>query len=190
MRFRYISDILEGFGHEPHDTTTPDVEDKDTWVICGVSATWTPVPILQLNHWLPAWTKAKLGDEWEAFVEKSKEEVGREKSELAADLVHANQSNEEDPVEAKAKLESLLDSWDKVVLKQEVLQKMYDFGVCPFDVPGDGDCGVHAVLSLLNGAPHCISGKYEFHEDLLRALQEKRAESSHFVVCFSENSFL
>ena len=191
FRYRFISEILQGLGHaELHDATKPDVEGEDTWIICGASATWTPVPVLQLNHWFPAWTKKRLGDEWEGAMEKSKDAAEQEKSALAASLVHANQRNTEDDVEAKANLESLLDEWDKVVRKQGFLQRLYDFGVCPFDVPGDGDCGIHSVLSHLNGAPHSTNGVYESHEELSRAVQEKRSESGHFVVFFFENSFL
>lgn len=64
-------------------------------------------------------------------MEKSKDAAEQEKSALAASLVHANQRNTEDDVEAKANLESLLDEWDKVVRKQGFLQRLYDFGVCP-----------------------------------------------------------
>ncbi len=190
MEFRFINDILESLGHEASDTPKPDVESEDTWIVCGASATWHQVPLLQLNHWFPAWTKKRLGDEWEASVEKSKEQVDRQKSELAAKLVTANETQTiKQDSEAKALLDSLLDEWDKVVRKQDVLQKIYDLGVCPFDVPGDGDCGIHAALSLLNGAPHCTSGKYESHEELSRALQEKRSESSHFVFFSRRTTF-
>ena len=118
----------------------PNLASLDTWLVILLKADYTRGSQMQLNHWVPAYTRLQLGDsEFDSRADISIKKVARSLQKAQKRLLEAEESDDEIAASMETHVHYLLN-------KQEFLQTMIRGDVLPIEVPADGNCACWTVL--------------------------------------------
>ena len=129
------------------DGELSDMASLDTWVLAACRADFVKAPFQQLNHYMPVWTKKQMGsDDFEKTMKHSLAKIDKK-------ILSLNKKLERDSDDSmdEALQESILPHIGWNHRRKAFFQNLEEMGLLPVEVPGDGNCLLWSVVSLLAG---------------------------------------
>lgn len=137
------------------DHAAPGPNDREAFTLVAVRADYVQDEINTINHFMPAWTESQLQDHWQPLCDilfqKVEKRIASTKGKLQALEVQSDSEGDQpdEHIEAlKCSLEANLRMLER---KQHFQRVMFGAGLCPLEVPGDGDCLLSSLTSLQAG---------------------------------------
>ena len=119
----------------------------DTWVFVACSADYSRKAVSQLNHWMPAWPKAQIGEHWDALVQHGKNKMDKKVKSLQARISGVD-SDDSEAEGIKASLEETLEKQER---RRHFYEMMFLAELFPVEVPADGNCMLWTFHALAQG---------------------------------------
>lgn len=118
---------------------------KDPWLVVACRADYQRSTFQTLNHFVPAFTRAQLGEEafamvTDAALKKVDKQLEKSWRRMCADSSSSDEWGE-----------SLKEHIQRLQQKKEFLQMMHQMSLHAGEVPADGNCALWSVLSLIDG---------------------------------------
>ena len=152
VRVRCLRDTLESLTNcDYHDVPAADPSSKDTWIFVGCTADFSSTDLMAMNHFVPAWHRKQLPDEFDSkcntLANLCQEAIsGKEKE--AAELADKETDDEE---EGEVQLLSVLDEIRLLEKHLAAADLLGQHDLLPKFVPADGNCGLWSLLELQRG---------------------------------------
>ena len=143
-----LNEILNGMCKgrcEMEKGPEPDLSSHKTWVVAWCKATYERSEFLSLNHVLPLFSRAQIGDTWESVADPIRNKFAQRVTKLRQQIAVC-QDDSDDGI--KLSLEDRLHTLES---KKAFMDLILDNDFLPVDVPADGNCLLWSVRCLRAG---------------------------------------
>ena len=153
-RLQCLTALLQRMCGQP-ECAMPDFGCSDTWFYVACRLDWKRAGLMTLNHFIPAWHRDQLDHDWEVARLTLVSRHRNREATLSASIVKAldvlQNAEEDEQEEAEANLFSLMDEKTQLRNEVEAVNQMFQVGLIPKIVPGDGNCGLWSTIALRQG---------------------------------------
>ena len=140
---------LCGLNGMPHAQQELDLSLHTTWLVGWCKANFERDSFQHLNHAIPLYSRAQIGDEWskllETWTSRHRQRVGNLMKQIQ---MFQDEDEDDQDVAILASLQERVDILEK---KEVFFQRMFRMDLMPVDVLGDGNCLLRSILALRAG---------------------------------------
>lgn len=136
-----------------------DLSSEHTAVVVPCQANFERGDFLDLNHFVPVWTRQQLGDSDFHLAEQRSRQAFARRQKDHAERVHEVCFDEEHPEDHAMLMKSLQKESELLEAEAEFLQAMKSLDLVAYPVPSDGNCGPWTLASLCRPKPPLVSGE-------------------------------
>eukprot|EP00435_Cladocopium_sp_Y103_P022138 s2415_g5.t1 len=135
------------------DKRQPDVGSHETWILVGTASNFKKVAYQTINHFMPAWHRAYLGEaKWNLCQAATQLRFAHKKAELAEAILKVQEDQDGD----EAVLLSLLEDQSLLEDEEKFLKELASMDLFAEQVEGCGNCGILSMMALEKGLPQCL----------------------------------
>ena len=161
-----------------------DSESLDTFFLVACRADFVRASFLELNHYVPAWSRQQLGLLWDSLVSQTTNKLAKKLSNARARL-NLLDSDEEDLEVCR---ETQIIEIEKLEHRQEFFAVMFGMDLFPVEVPADGNCMLWSLRSLRCGPS--IRTSLTNNEKVAQTREDTCLEPGFEGRCDDKNAFV
>ena len=137
---------------------SPDLQSEFTWHVCHCAADFSVTPSSQLNHFLPVFHRAMLGEENFNLAVKIYERDLAERKSAAQNTIMEFTMENDSPEQGNSDtiLDTLLADSARLEREEAVFKTMIENDLFPEQVGADGNCALYTAAMLEITFPACL----------------------------------
>eukprot|EP00438_Fugacium_kawagutii_P032310 Skav208268 [mRNA] locus=scaffold188:298459:299357:- [translate_table: standard] len=149
-----LNQLVEGTVPELEMPEKVTIESPDAWVVAACRADYSRGPFMKLNHYVPAFPRSQLGDDWQKEVDSIQDPGNPATKDKVKKRVQScrtvlSDMDDDSDNEFKESAKNHLCFWEG---KAGFLQKLVQMGLLVGEVPCEGNCAVWTIDALSHGS--------------------------------------
>lgn len=152
--------LPEGFTFWDEAARTANFACPKSWFVVGTAASFRKVAYQAINHWMPAWHKAQLGESrWDLCHAFREARFAEQRAGITLQIMRVQEGlaeDDDDDEDGDMLLSSLLDELKRLETAQTFFDEMKKLDLYVEDVEAKGNCGILAIDALQRGLPRCL----------------------------------